>query len=60
MRLYDFSSFLLHLIMTKYLFWFYLCRDELKQVVTSDLQRLLGIEGEPAFVKYVEFGDFFI
>lgn len=37
----------------------HLCRDELKQVVTSDLQRLLGVEGEPVFVKYVEFGIFF-
>jgi oxygen-dependent protoporphyrinogen oxidase len=33
--------------------------DELKQVVTSDLQRLLGVEGEPVSVKYVNFGDFF-
>ncbi|XP_010492222.1 PREDICTED: protoporphyrinogen oxidase 2, chloroplastic/mitochondrial-like [Camelina sativa] len=26
--------------------------DELKQVVTSDLQRLLGVEGEPEFVNH--------
>ncbi|VVB14434.1 unnamed protein product [Arabis nemorensis] len=26
--------------------------DELKQVVTSDLQRLLGVEGEPVFVNH--------
>lgn len=28
------------------------CSDELKQVVTSDLRKLLGAEGEPTFVKY--------
>ncbi|KAL8097656.1 hypothetical protein AgCh_030684 [Apium graveolens] len=28
-------------------------RDELKQIVTSDLRQLLGAEGEPTFVKYV-------
>ncbi|KAG2300494.1 hypothetical protein Bca52824_036966 [Brassica carinata] len=27
--------------------------DELKQVVTSDLQRLLGVEGEPVFVNHI-------
>ncbi|KAH0860887.1 hypothetical protein HID58_089148 [Brassica napus] len=27
--------------------------DELKQVATSDLQRLLGVEGEPVFVNHV-------
>lgn len=27
-------------------------RDELKQTVTSDLRQLLGVEGEPTFVKY--------
>lgn len=26
-------------------------RDELKQIVTSDLRQLLGAEGEPTFVK---------
>ncbi|KAF8106282.1 hypothetical protein N665_0145s0092 [Sinapis alba] len=27
--------------------------DELKQAVTSDLQRLLGVEGEPVFVNHI-------
>lgn len=27
------------------------CRDELKQIVTSDLRNLLGTEGQPTFVK---------
>ena len=27
----------------------------MKQIVTSDLRRLLGAEGEPAFVKYILF-----
>ncbi len=27
-------------------------RDELKQIVSSDLRQLLGAEGEPTFVKY--------
>lgn len=29
-------------------------RDDLKQIVTSDLRQLLGAEGEPTFVKYVD------
>lgn len=32
----------------------YCFRDELKQIVTSDLRQLLGVEGEPTFVKYVK------
>nr|GMC52735.1 protoporphyrinogen oxidase 2, chloroplastic/mitochondrial isoform X3 [Ipomoea batatas] len=28
-------------------------RDELKQIVTSDLKQLLGVEGEPQFVNHV-------
>lgn len=28
-------------------------RDELKQIVTSDIRHLLGAEGEPTFVKYI-------
>lgn len=28
-------------------------RDELKQIVISDLKQLLGVEGEPTFLKYV-------
>jgi len=27
------------------------CRDKLKEVVTSDLRKLLGAEGQPVFVK---------
>lgn len=30
-------------------------RDELKQIVTSDLRQLLGAEGEPNFLTYVCF-----
>lgn len=41
-------SFLLFI--TKFLVY---CSDELKKIVTSDLRKLLGAEGEPSFVKYV-------
>lgn len=27
-------------------------RNELKQIVSSDLRQLLGAEGEPTFIKY--------
>lgn len=30
----------------------HISRDELKQIVSSDLRQLLGAEGEPTFVKY--------
>lgn len=33
-------------------------RNELKQIVTSDIRQLLGAEGEPTFVKYIIFSLF--
>lgn len=32
-----------------------LCRNEIQEVVTADLRKLLGVEGQPTFMRYGEY-----